>query len=1065
MKNFVGKLATCLALLLLPGLAYAQVGTVEGTVLDPQGVPLPGANVAIQGTNTGAATDANGDFRFTAPAGEQTLVVTFIGFAQFTAPITVVENETVRVDVQLEEGGVDLDEVVVTALGLERQERSIGYSFQEVGSEVIQRANESNLVNALAGKVAGMQVTSSSGQPGKSARIVIRGNSSLTGSNQPLFVIDGVPISNDEFATDPAESTLFTGGGSNRGVDIDPSIIEDITVLKGASAMALYGSRAANGAILITTRGGRGQQGMRVTFNNNTRFDEAIIDGFQTEYTLGSQGCYANGRPTARGGVQEECYPFATPQTTLSWGPHIDSLNSDPARLEAMGLDGPIQTFDPRSDFYQGGTTFENSLNITGGALGGNYFLSASNLSQEGIVPGTNLDRTSLMAKFGGNLTEEFTVESSINYVRTENDWVAEGNGARAFLYGLNFAPINFDITEATFEDGTQNMFSSAFNNPLWLVENNGFSSDVDRFVGSLSLGYNILPWLSLSERIGLDTYTDTRKGRVEVGTRSRPLGQMSDRTIARREINSDFIVRAERRLPNRVGLDVLVGNNVNSQYYQYNYLRGENLGIPGFFNIDNAASVTGDEYLSRRAIIGVYSQATVDYDDWAYLTLTARNDWSSTLPEDNNSFFYPSVSLGLVFTEPLDFFEGSPLSYGKVRASWARIGNDAPVYSTSTAFIQANPGDGQRGNIDFPFNGVNAYQQSNTQGNPELRPELSSEYEVGLDLRFFGQRSRLDLAYYDRTTTDQIFSVPVSATTGFTSRLMNAGELRNYGFEAILGVTPIQTRDFTWDLTANFARNRHEVVELAEGVESIFLGGFTNPQIRIQEGKGGYGVIWGDQFLRADREQHEDLFAQHPELEEGMLLIDEDGYPIVANELGAIGNVQPDWTANVRTSLSYRGVSLSALLDIRQGGDILNMDLYYSSYYGAHAVTADRGTQFTYEGFNVDEGAMNDIELVRDQNFYQGFWAFYAENWVEDGSFVKLRELSLAYSLPTRFVQRAGIQAAQITGTGRNLWINSDFSYGDPEGSLLGSGNAQGFYHMVTPSTRSYSIGLRVTI
>ncbi len=1067
MKKNIPRLLLVLALVALPAAVQAQVGTVEGTVLDPQGVPLQGANVSLRGTTVGAATDTNGDFRLTVPVGEHTLLVSFLGFADYEAPIMIGADETLRLEIRLEEGGINLDEVVVTALGLERQERSIGYSFQEVESDVIERANESNLVNALAGKVAGMQVSSASGQPGRAARIIIRGNSSMTGNNQPLFVIDGVPISNEEAnittEENPEGSALFTGGSVNRGVDIDPSIIQDITVLKGASAMALYGSRAANGAILITTKGGRGQQGLRITFTNNTRFDSAIIDGFQQNYTLGADGCFANGLPASQGGVSEECFGPVS-QTVWNWGPHIDSLNADPARLQELGID-PVQRVDPRRDFYQSGATFENSLNISGGLLGGNFFVSASNLGQDGIVPGTRLDRSSFMAKFGGNLTPSLLIESSINYVRTENAWAAEGNGALSYLYALNFAPPNFDITQPTFEDGTQRMFTTSLNNPFWLVDRNLFTSDVDRFIGSVNVAYDVLPWLTVSERLGIDSYADTRKGRVDVGTRGRLQGSMYDQVIGRREINSDLIARANRRIGDDVGIDLIVGNNINSQYYQRSYLRGVNLGVPGFFHINNAQSVSGDEYLSRRALIGVYSQATIDYDDWAYLTLTARNDWSSTLPSGNNSFFYPSVGIGLVFTEPIDFFRDTPLSYGKLRASWARIGNDAPVYSTMTAYVQPSTGDGQRGVIEYPFNNVIAYQESNQMGNPGLRPELSSEYELGLDLRFFGQRGRIDLSYYDRTTTDQIFSVPVSAATGFVARLMNAGELRNYGFEAIVGVTPFQTRDFSWDLTANFARNRHEVISLAEGVESIFLGGFNNPQIRIQEGEGGYGVIWGDQFARADREIHADLFEANPELREGTLLIGGDGLPIVSDALGAIGNVQPDWTANLRTSLSYRGLSASALLDVRRGGDVMNMDLFYSSYYGSHAVTEDRGTTYVYDGFNVDTGAMNDVEVVRDQDFYQGFWSFYAENWVEDGSFVKLRELSLSYSLPTPFVQRGGIQAATITATGRNLWIGTDFSYGDPEGSLLGSGNAQGFYHMVTPSTRSYALGIRVTI
>lgn len=1058
--------------------AFAQNGTIAGRVLDPESIPLPGASVMLVGTTYGTATDLEGLFSFEAPAGEYTLRVSFVGYGEYEAPVVVTPNETLEVNIQLEEGAIGLDEVVVTALGIQREERSLGYSFQEVEPDAIQKAGVSNLVGALAGKVAGLQVSSSSGQPGKAPRITIRGISSMTGNNQPLFVVDGIPISNDEDDNIDA-NILFTGGTANRAVDIDPNIIEDITVLKGASAMALYGTRAANGAILITTRGGRQygpNRGPQISFSTSTRWDEAIIDGFQNEYAQGNFGCFYNGLPRDRGGfVDAEClarvqggspddYKDLDPQVTRVWGPHIDSLNANRALLDALGVDR-IEVFDPRDAFYQTGAVIENNLSISGGALGGSYFLSGSYLDQQGIVPGTLLDRASFLGKFDADLSERLSARVSVNYVRTENDWVAEGNGPGSYLYSLNFAPATFDITEYVFEDNTQRNYNATLNNPLWHVKNNKYTSDVDRFISGATIDYRIFPWLTVSERIGLDTYTDTRKGMVNVGSRSNPDGSMYDNTLTRKEINSDLMLRADREFGETWGLDAIAGWNLNSQYNQYVYVQGQKLGIPDFFNIGNAATVTGNENRYRRRLHGLYANVTADYADWAYLTLTARNDWSSTLPAGNNSYFYPSASVGLVFTEAMNLFENTPLSFGKIRASWARIGNDAPVYATTTTFIQANPGDGQRGDILFPFNGVNGYLESNVLGNPNLKPELSSEYEVGLDLRFFGQRARLDAAYYHRITTNQIFDVPVSAATGYVSQLMNAGEIRNQGFELVLGFTPVESRNFIWDVQANFTRNRTDVLKLAEGVESIFLAGFTDIQVRAEEGDKGYGTIWGEQFWRADPEADAALFEQYPELEEGMLIIGEDGLPLSNGTYGTIGNVQPDWLGNLRTTFTAYGLTLGALLDIRQGGDILNMDKYYSTFYGSAEVTADRGSKMTYEGFNLATGRMNDVEVVKDRAYYQNFYSFYAENWIEEASFMKLRELSLSYAVPRSMTQRIGVDGLTITATGRNLWIKSDFSYGDPEGSLMGSGNGQGFYHMVTPSTKSFSLGVRLTL
>ncbi len=1060
-----------LVALLFPALAAAQDGAITGVVTDAEAeVPLPGANVYIEELGIGAATDLDGRYVIenVAPRPESYLVrASFTGYTAAELPATVTADETVTLDFPLTQGA-ELDEVVVTALGIQRSKRSLGYSAQEVEGDLVERSNESNVVNALAGKVAGLQVTSSSGQPGKAARITIRGNSSFTGNNQPLFVVDGVPISNAE-DVNPEGSALFSGGTINRAVDLDPSIIAEVNVLKGAAAMALYGSRAANGAVIITTKGGRAGEAQppRVTFSSNVRWDEAVIDGYQTQFAQGSQGCFQDGV----GFVDEACFEAqgasvpGAPTTTLNWGPSIDELNQNAALLDALGVDA-VPTIDPRADFYRTGLSAENSLSLSGSGLGGNYFLSGSYLDQEGIVPGTGMNRASLLAKYGANVTDKLGVETSINYVNTDNDWASEGNSAFAYTTVLNYAPLTYDLDQVGPDGEPVNVsYSTSRNNPYWLAAHNGFSSGVNRFIGSVGITYKLLPWLSLSERAGIDTYADTRKGVYDVGTLGRPEGSVFDQTINRREINSDLILQAERQQFGRIGLDVLVGNNVNYRDYAFNFINGRQLGIPGFFNVDNAAQITADQYEEERALVGVYTQATADYDDWAYLTLTARNDWSSTLPEGNNSYFYPSASLGLVFTEALGFLNDSPyLNYGKVRASVARIGNDAPVFSTSTVFVQAAPGDGVRGAIDFPFDGVNAYQESLVLGNPELKPELSTEYEAGLELQLLDNRLRFDAAYYDRTTQDQIFSVPVSAATGFVERLLNAGELRNNGYELSLGLTPVATEDFTWTVDANWSRNRAEVVELAEGVDNIFLAGFTGAEIRVAEGEDGYGVIWGSGFEYADPEVHADLFAANPGLEEGTLLIGEDGLPLVAPALGAIGNVQPDWTGNVRSSLSYKGLTLSGLVDIRQGGDILNMDLFYSSFYGSAEVTADRGSAYTYEGLNVATGQPNDVEIVRDQAFYQGFYSGVFENFVEDGSFVKLREISLSYDLPTRLVQRAGLQGATVTATGRNLWTATDFSYGDPEGSLVGAGNGQGFYHNVTPGTRSFSLGVRVS-
>ena len=1066
--NYSNIIKLCILVLFIPLPGYAQDASIQGTVTDVEtGDPLPGANVVIQGTALGAATNEDGRYALSIPeaqvTGEQvTLSVTFVGYRTLRRTITLTPGEH-NEDFALTADVVGFEDVVVTAIGITREERSLGYAVQRVSGEDLQRASTGNLADALRGQAAGMNIVSSSGQPGAASRIEIRGVSSITGDNQPLWVIDGVIISADEDATAGYESTLFTGGGASRQVDIDPSIIEDVTVLRGASATALYGSRAANGAIIVTTRGAMEHRPATpdIRFRTRVGFENAIVEGHQNEYLLGMDGFYINGLPMDRGGFIDPrefrvteagdtvFNPLTNPQTIRNWGPHKDDVPQEV--LDALGVDR-IETFDPRGDFYRRASTIENAVSVSGGVEGFNYYFNFSNMNQGGIVPNTSLDRSSVHGRFGGRITPRLSVNTSFNYTQTDNIWMGQGNGARAVLWSLLPAPINFDLSDYQWEDGSQRMYHASLgNNPHWLVRNNRYTSSVDRTIGSLEINYNILPWLQLREQLSLDRYSDTRKEEINLGTIGRPDGSMFDRTNKRMEFNSDLQLFAQFALSDDVRLDAIIGHNINMREWKWERQRGIGLGGPDFFHISNAVTIVGDDWLEEQRQIGVYSQLVLDYREMFYLNLTARNDWSSTLPTDDNSYFYPSASVGLVFTEMFpNVFRNSFMNYGRLRLAVSQVGRDADPYQLVTSLIRTNPEDGVRGEITYPFRGHGAYTVSNTHGNPELSPELTTEYEVGFDLRFFNGRARVDVSYYDRTTVDQIFSVPMSLGTGFSTMPRNAGEIRNYGVELTLGGTPIQSRNFTWDLRANFSQNTNEVVELAPGVESIPLGGFTSNQVRIMEGKGNYGVLWSRGFARD---------------EHGNKLIDDNGFPIPSDGLKEIGNVMPDWTANLRSTMRYRGFEVSALLDIRQGGDIMNLDQFYTIIYGTHIETANRGTMYTYDGVNVNTGEPNDVAILRDYDYYAGIYRIIEEHFVEDGSYVKLREVSVAYSLPSSIVNLLPVSGATLSFTGTNLWISSDFSYLDPEGNLLGSGNAQGFYHMVIPSTRGYNFSLSLNI
>ncbi|HEX6983442.1 MAG TPA: SusC/RagA family TonB-linked outer membrane protein [Balneolaceae bacterium] len=1036
-------LAICFLLLNLT-VAFSQ-GSLSGKVTDQAtGVSMPGTNVYIQNLNRGASTDADGNYTIqNIPLGTYTVTASFIGYKKFTQEVVITEEGTV-LNIELVPQAIGLEDVVVTALGIKREERSIGYAVEEVDGAVIERSQETSIINSLAGMTSGVQITSSSGAPGASSRIIIRGNSSLTGNNQPLFVVDGVPISNGGGGGD-----LFEGASPSRGVDLDPNIIESVSVLKGASATALYGSRAANGAIIITTKGGDiGKRPLQVNVSSSVSFSKAILDGYQDEYLMGSQGFYSNGLPFSRGGYVAPGYPGGDPQTFFSWGPHKNEVSQQV--LNDLGVD-KIQTYNPRKQFFDMGLKLDNNISLSGGSSQAAYFFSVSGLNHKGIVPGSELERTSIFAKFNQKLSDRLSANTSVNYISTNNVSFPTGNTHRSYTQNLQNTAISFDITDYRYEDGTQRYQTDEGNNPLWLINNSRYLSDVWRVIGNTTFNYEITPWLSLSERLGVDAFSQKNRQEWNVNVVERPAGRVVDSRQSRTEINSDLTLNIDKQINENISVTGLIGNNINSRTTNFVGFTASGLSVPGFYDVSNATQVVGGYNIVRRRLVSLYGQFTLDYDDYLYLTLTGRNDWSSTLPKDNNSYFYPSASVGFIFTELLDMGASSSfLNYGKLRLSVAQIGNDAPPYSIRANLVQSSPSDGTRGIINYPFNGVNGYEEGSSLGNLNLRPEITTEYEAGIELRLLKSRLNLDVTYYNRTSRDQIYTVSISNATGYGGRLANAGSIRNQGWEISLNGSPVQTANFSWDIQLNYTRNRTTVLELAEGVESIYLGGYTAPNIRALPGEDGYGIIWGQKY------EHN---------EKGQILVDDNGYPVYEGRVGRIGNVTPDFTANLRNTFHYKGLALSVLFDTKQGNDILNFNYWDMALNGTHEITENRGTTFVFPGVNVNTGEPNTVEIVRDQDYYINHWWPVYENYVEDGSYIKLRQVSLSYTLPNKLFANTPLKGITIGATGRNLLIFTDFTMGDPEGNILGDSNAQGFYHELTPSTRSLTFSINVSL
>ena len=1078
--------------------AAQQTGTITGRVTRiGTAVPVQGAQIQVVGTERGNLSDGQGRYVIASvPAGSYTIRAQILGFATIGQAVTVTAGGTAQVNFELREEAIALDPVVVTALGITREQRGLGYAVQSVNSERLERIPEVNLVQALQGQTAGVQVVQSSGRPGATSRINIRGQTTFTGSGQPLFIIDGVPVSTDQ--DNYGLSALGSGAAGNRAMDFDMNNVAEITVLRGASATALYGSRAANGAVLITTK--RGQAGMPLRFDYSTSmsFAEPLLGGWVTDWAAGrtdANGVHylCDGRLQSQGGYCQPGYPTTTGFETAqiaergypNWGPHRDSIPAD-----VRAALGDIAFRDSRDRFYQTARTFENSLRATGsvGDAGG-YTFGISYLDQGDITPTGKLERLNLSANVNLRFSDYLSSNTSVQRIATGNPWPVDSWNSihRSLLY----IPANVDISQSRLEDGSPVLWGANFPHPDWSVRNEYFVSNVDRWIVSQGFTFNLPANVSLTNRIGLDTYQDDRRQFQNERPWRTAAGQTSGGTrqekINRTQVNNDLWLQLSST---PLGGGFTVSGTLGGNLWMRDGSRvagtGSTIIIPDYYNIGNFETQRVFADLpDKRRTLALLGDATLDYGDWAYLTVTGRNDWSSTLPKHANNYFYPSVALGLVFTDALQM-QSRWLNYGKLRLSFAKVGSDAPAYSLSSTYgggfapgvhfghYQFDPTT-----INFPFGGQVGYLQSTQLGNPDIKPESTREYEIGLETRLLDNRASLDVTYFDKKSYDQIFRVPASPSSGYTSIVRNAGDMRNKGWEISLRGRPIETPDFSWDVQANWTRIRNEVLELAEGINNIGLAGYSWPSIRIMEGL-PYGVIWGYGFKRNcvaefGSDSPEVCFPNQPT---GALLIGDtdkcpdrsfscNGFPIRTQTQKPLGEAFPNWTANFSTQLRYKGVGLSSLWDVRNGSKILNFEIQYSVTNGRHILTNDRYSETVVEGINIKTGEPNTVTVVKDQTYYDAMYGYDRhESQIEPGDFVKLREVTLSYDVPQALLGRVNIERGTLYVTGRNLKIWSDFSGIDPESDVYGgsSGAGQYFRQFPAPQTRGVTIGFRAS-
>ncbi|KAA9338308.1 SusC/RagA family TonB-linked outer membrane protein [Hymenobacter busanensis] len=1037
--------------------AEAQVRTITGRVTDAEtNTGLPGVTVLVKGTPTGTSSNSEGQFTLEVPANATTLVFSFVGYTTVERPI----GNASTIDVRLATDTKQLGEVVVTALGREEEKKSLGYSVQDVKGADLTQARETNVVNSLQGKVAGVQISNSSGQPGSSSRIVIRGAKSVTGSSQPLFVIDGQPIDNSNFANSGPNGGVDYG---NAASDINPDDIESMTILKGANAAALYGSRGANGVIVITTKSGRKNRGLGISINSTTTFETPLkLPEYQNEYGQGNAGEFefVDGQGSGTNdGVDE------------SWGPKLDGRLIP--QFNSPVVNGVRQATpwvahpDNVKNFFETGRTLTNNVALSGGNDKSGIRVSYTNLDQKGLLPNTFLRRNTVNVNGGTDITDKFKVSTNINYSETRGRRPQLGYSSQNPMQQFVWFGRQVDISELKNYSKPNDISGTKYNwnynyhnNPYFTLYENQNNDRRDRVIGNLTLTYSPVQWLTLTARTTNDFYNQINTRRIGLDDIEQTINDdYTEDKIFVLERNTEFLATINRNITEDINLDVLVGANRRDNRQEYSSIAAPDLAVPGLFNLSNSSkplafNTTSNNNtavlnpISKRRVNSLYGSAKIGYRNFAFLGGTVRNDWSSTLSPDNNSYFYPSIDGSFVITEALGI-ENSPLSFAKVRAGYAEVGNDTNPYNLRNYYL-----------INQPYGGDPAVTVGNTLLNPDLKPERTKSLEAGVEVRFLQDRIGLELTGYKTNSIDQILAVPVSASTGYLAKSFNAGKISNRGIEAILNVAPLAADNpFQWNLTANFAANRNRVDEFdKEGQIKTLVLGTTwsmNVEARVNE---TYGAFFGNDFLRVKEGQYA-----------GQIIYDEDGLPQSDPTRKVLGNYTPDWIGGLNNAFSYKGVNFSFLIDTRQGGDIFSVTNLWGNYAGTLA-TSLPGREGGIIGEGVKENAdgsfsPNDIKANAEDYYKARYINSIHTSSIFDASFVKLREVKLGYQLPKSLVEKTFLKGIGVSAVGRNLWIiHSNAPNIDPE-SAFNNGNAQGLEFGQIPSTRSYGFNINLTL
>ncbi|CAG9888872.1 Outer membrane TonB-dependent transporter, utilization system for glycans and polysaccharides (PUL), SusC family [Bacteroides ovatus] len=1057
----------------------AQVTTVRGIVTtEEDGEPVIGASVIVKGTALGTVTDVNGRFELSGlPPSATRLLISYISLMAKEVAIAPQVSVTLKSDTHL------LDEVVVTALGISREKKALGYTAQEVKQDALVQGKDNNLLNSLSGKIAGVRITNTQGDVG-SSRIVIRGETSIAGENQPLFIVDGIPVDNSQLNARSSGRDF-----KNAIADLNPEDIKTLTVLKGPNAAALYGARAAHGAIVITTKGGdKRQKGIGITLHSSTQVSfVATLPEFQNLFGQGAGGrfSYVDGKGAGvNDGVDE------------SWGPRLDigllipqfdsPLDADGNRVATPWVSHPNNV----RDYFRMGISTNNGISIARGDDKYQFRVGYNYEKQVSIVPDAGTNKTNISLNTDYHLAKWIVVGATANYIvytapSLPGSATPSGSNVRSNSPMLQFLWFGRQVdTNSLKADYTRNWNSSYYDNPFWSASYNTQSQERHRLIGDLHAEFRLTDGLNVRFRTSTDWYNDRRKSKVKWGSAGAgsPYGSYAEDAYTVKENNTEVLATYIKQLNKNWGIDALLGFNVRNKQYENNYQAAPRLAVADLYTLTNSRDpLTSSNDFYRLRQYGLYGSIQLDYRRWAFLNITGRNDWSSTLPVDNNSYFYPSVTASVLLSEAFGW-RSKAVNYLKIRGGWSQVGADANPYQLATVFTS-----------ETAFNG-NPLQSSSTIGmNPNLKPEKTSSIEAGFEAAFWDNRLYLDFTYYKTDSRNQILKLATTAASGYTSQVRNAGHIRNRGYEIQLGAVPIQTsKGFRWNLDLNYGANSSKVVKLDdEGLITSYQLYSSGIQILASVGE-AYGTLFGTSYVRDAN---------------GNVVVDANGLPKISTTNKTLGKFTPDWTGGISNTFSYRSLSLSFLIDASVGGSIFSNTnktgkytgvlantlsgrdaehgglWYYTDAMGnnvrlsespSYSVSSDglyyaqvngQSTRVYQDGIMVEgvtESGSKNEEVVSAEKYYHRIYSI-AEANVYDASYVKLREVALSYRLPRLWTQKLHLQEASVTLTGRNLWtIYKSVPNIDPE-SALTTGNAQGVEAYSLPTTRSFGVNLSV--